>query len=1315
MNNKRISFAKIWKEGEIPYLLEFQQKSFNKFIQPEFNETPEKRKNIGLESVFREIFPIEDVHGRFELRYHYYKLDPPRYTPEESRVKDLTYGSPLKVKLELIEYNLKDITLSEEKEFLKLKDALVDNEKTHNKFYFISQDIVHPKTGNTILKAGTSITPSHLNNLPNLGIPVTITEKSVKHTISQEVYLCEIPLMTEEGNFVINGVDRVVVSQLHRSPGVFFDEVTIGEGRSSYIAEIIPYRGPWITFSIELNETLMVTLDGNRKFPVSILLRALGYVSNEQILRVLFKTKKMKVPKEEFVTSELMGKYVPCDIIDNATGEVLIEAGKRLDEEKIEKLYKKGIEEVEVIDTKKDEVPIYITNCFDKDKTQDLETALKKIYRYLRGSYPSSSETARDNFYNMYFDRRRFDLSLVGRKKINKKLGLNIPENVLSLTKEDFVETIRYLIKVIEGEGEIDDIDHLANRRVRGVGEMLENQFRIALTRLGSTIKEKMMIKEEEKITPQDLINSKQVSSVINSFFATNQLSQYMDQVNPLSELTHKRRLSALGVGGLSKETAGFEVRDVHYTHYGRICPIETPESENIGLVVSLSTFAKVNDDGFIETPYRKVVNGKVIHKPVYLDAEEEEEKVDTGKYEKMVTIGQANITLDKNDNILDQQILARRKGSFPIVNKDEIDYVDYAPMQMVSVSAALIPFLEHDDANRALMGSNMQRQAVPLIKTEAPIVGTGLEEKVARDSGAVVIAKRSGIVHKVSSYEIWIKPDEITAEPYDVYELKKFKRTTQNTCINQRPIVKEGERVKEGQIIADGYATSNGELALGANLLVAFMPYFGWNYEDAIVVSERLLKEDILTSFHIEELVCEARETKLGPEELTREYSNIPESKTRHLDERGIVVVGTEVKPDDILVGKVSPKGETELTHEEKLMLAIFGKKAEDVKDTSLRVPAGLSGIVVDTKLFSREPKKELVKSLKNEKERKLEEFKKKKIELLSKTILGEKIKSDIKDEKGNVIIQKNTVIGEKDLKKIEKNPECLKNEYPKIYEMLMELNREMEHFTKQIDHKIFIAEKGDELPPGTIKKVKVFIGQRRKLSIGDKLSGRHGNKGVVSIIVPEEDMPYLEDGTPVDVVLNPLGVPSRMNIGQIFEALLGLAAQKLGIKVASPVFDGANIDEVKEYLRKAGLPEDGQVTLYDGKTGEKFGSKITVGVMYLMKLNHMVDDKVHARATGPYSLITQQPLGGKAQAGGQRFGEMEVWALEAYGAANTLQEMLTVKSDDVTGRHKTYEAIVKGENLPKPGIPASFNVLLKELNGLGLNVQLLKKGGGE
>jgi len=1315
LKTKRVNFGKIGRGVDLPYLVEVQHASFNKFVQWEYNDRPEERPNIGLQAIFNEVFPIEDVHGRYELQFEYFKLEPPRYSPDEARLKDLSYAAPLKVRLNLIEYDIEIKELKKDKDIedilKKIKEVAKAKKegKPVNLFYKLGDDIKDPEKGIVFFKKGEDLTEEVIQKFRDLGLKsLSVMVKSVKNTIPQDVYLGELPLMTEEGNFIINGVDRILVNQLHRSPGVFFDEVDLQEGRSSYTAEIIPYRGPWITFSIELNETLMVSLDGKRKFPVTILLKALGYDSREKIFKLLFDVRKVNIPEKNLNVSELVGKYTGSDVVNPETGEVIFPAGTRLDHEKLEELYVKGVREVEIIFSKKDDTPVYIANCFSRDKTESYEDAIRKIYHYLRGTFPPSLEAARENFHLSYFDQKRFDLSPVGRKKINSKLGLDIPEDRLSLTPTDFIETVRYLLRVVEGEGEIDDIDHLGNRRVRGVGEMLENQFRIALTRLSNTVKERMMVKDEETITPQEVINMRQVSSVINSFFATNQLSQYMDQTNPLSELTHKRRLSALGIGGLTRETAGFEVRDVHYTHYGRICPIETPEGENIGLMTSLATYAKVNKDGFIETPYRKVKNGKVTNEIVYLDATEED------KY----TIAQANINIGKNGEILDEYVLARRKGGFPIVKKDEVDFVDLTPMQMVSVSASLIPFLEHDDANRALMGSNMQRQAVPLLAPEAPIVGTGNEEKVARDSGAVVVAKRSGTVVKVSATEIWIKPDEkLTVDPYDVYELKKFKRTSQNTCMNQRPLVKVGDKVKKGDIIADGPATDKGELALGHNVLIAFLPYFGWNYEDAIVISERLLKEDIFTSFHIEELDCEVRDTKLGPEEITNEIPNVSESAVRNLDENGIVRIGAEVNPGDILVGKVSPKGETELTPEEKLLRAIFGEKASDVKDSSLRVPPGLSGTVVDVVVLSREPKKDQIQKLKKEKEEKLKELKNKKKALIKEVLLGKKISVDVKNKKDKVIIKKGTTITEKHLKDIDKwaNISDIAKAYPKLGSLLQEINVMIAFTEKQMENRIHIAEKGDELPPGIIKKVKVFIGQRRKISIGDKLSGRHGNKGVVSVIVPEEDMPYLEDGTPVDIVLNPLGVPSRMNVGQVLEAHLGWAAKELGIKVATPVFDGATIEEVRDYLEKAGLPTDGKVTLYDGRTGEPFKSKVTVGYMYIMKLIHMVDDKVHARATGPYSLITQQPLGGKAQFGGQRFGEMEVWALEGYGAAHTLQEMLTVKSDDIQGRHRMYEAIVKGDNPPEPGLPASFNVLLRELNGLGLNVELIKKGGKE
>jgi len=1299
---KKKNFGKIGVVRDLPFLLEVQHRSFEKFLQRDV--PPDKRENVGLQAVFNEFFPVEDIHGRYVLEFIEYHLGRPRYTPEEAEIKGVTYAAPLRAKMRLVEFD---------------------------------------------------------------------DSKQVKNAIEQDVYLGDLPLMTERGSFIINGVQRVIVNQLHRAPGVYFEEQEIGEGRSTYTAQIIPYRGAWIEFVIEMNDTLMANLDRRRKFPATILLKALmGFryekeafakakppkdvdeekleewrkeiireawereISKREILELLF-DKKKKLPVTDVTPehSPLVGKVVAEDVVDKETGEILIEYGTEITPELVTLLQGYRIKEVTVFDVAKDEAVLIITNGFKREDIKTPNEAVSRIYQYIKGTHPPNKEIARSFFTNTYFNQKKFDLSKVGRRKINQRFNHGVPSDLLTLAPEDFIETIKYIIGLIEGRGEIDDIDHLGNRRVRGVGELLEAQFRLAFTRLVNAIKEKMIIKDTEEITPQTLINSRIVSNFIHSFFATNQLSQFMDQTNPLAETTHKRRLSALGPGGLTRETAGFEVRDVHYTHYGRICPIETPEGPNIGLITSLATYARVNEEGFIETPYRKVVNGKVTDEIVYLSAEEEDKYV----------IAQANVRIDKDGNILDEWVLARKKGTYPLVRREEVQFMDLTPKQITSVSASLIPFLEHDDANRALMGSNMQRQAVPLLQPERPLVATGVEGKVARDSGATVIAKRAGKVVKVTSDEIWIEPktpDKLSLEKFDIYKLVKFKRTNQNTTINQRPLVKEGDEVKAGQVIADGAATSGGELALGHNVLVAFLPYLGWNYEDAIVISESLLRDDKFTSIHIEEFVCEVRETKLGPEELTREVPNVAEEKLRNLDEDGIVRIGSEVEPGDILVGKVSPKGETELTPEEKLLRAIFGEKAADVKDTSLKVPPGVSGIVVDVKVLSREPMKEHreeIKRIEKEYARRVKELYRRKRERFVDLYKGKKARGKIEID-GRVILEKGEKLTEELLYELDRILESAIERYlvrktderkrmtpAKIAEILpawMKEGRELyrrvgeiiKDMTEEKDVRVDRLQRGDELPPGVLKIVKVYVGQRRKISIGDKLSGRHGNKGVIARIVPVEDMPYLEDGTPVEIVLNPLGVPSRMNVGQILETHLGWACRVLGYQAISPVFEGATIEEIKEEMKKAGLPEDGKVVLYDGRTGEPFREPVTVGYIYMMKLIHMVDDKIHARAIGPYSLITQQPLGGKAQFGGQRFGEMEVWALEAYGAAHTLQEMLTVKSDDVPGRTRMYESIIKGENPPEPGLPASFHVLIKELNGLGINVELgsnKEKGG--
>jgi DNA-directed RNA polymerase subunit beta len=1274
-----------------PDFLSVQRDSFEKFILQEYNDNPESRTDTGLESVFREVFPIEDIHGRYKIEYLYYYLDEPKYTPEQVKEKELSYSASLYGRFRLIEY--------EEPEEVEFAQEIEDFEPF----------------------------------------------REVKQSIEQDVFLASFPLMTERGDFIINGVERVIISQLHRAPGVYFEEEEVDEVRSKYNAQIIPDRGSWLKFNIKLTEAIKVNLNGRRNFPITVLIKALGYLedikvleeernkliellrekeynekhikrikeideklenvegkwnNSEQILSLFFKSEEIKIDKKA------VGRVIAKDIVAPDTGEVILQAGNKLEEDCVKKIKEAEFKKVHVFKGVEKKSIDYILNAFRKDKTKNGREAILEIYRYLRGTDAPNLRIAKDYFCSSFFDPARFNLSKVGRHVLNRKLNQNVDENLLCLVTEDFINVVKGLMELADGKKEEDDIDHLGNRRIRTVGEQLENQFRVALRRMAKTITERMVVSEDTDITPQELINSRQIKGVLNSFFATGQLSQFLDQTNPLAELTNKRRLSALGPGGLTRDTAGFAVRDVHYSHYGRICPIETPEGPNIGLITSLASISRIDEDGFIETPYRKVKKGVITDEVEYLNVNEED------KY----TIAPANLKVDKKNKIVDDYVMARRRDAYPIVKREEVDYVDLVPQQLVSVSSSLIPFLEHDDANRALMGSNMQRQAVPLIRPEAPLVGTGIEGKVAKDSGTVVLAKRNGTVIKVTADEIWIKTKEAdSVEPYDIYNLRKFERTNQDTCVNQKPIVNKGDEIKAGDVIADGGATSDGELALGQNVLVALIPYFGWNYEDAIVVSERLLKEDVFSSYHIEEYTCEVRDTKLGSEETTREIPNVSEESAANLDEEGIVRIGAKIKERDILVGKISPKGETELTPEEKLLRAIFGKKAEDVKDTSLRVPSDVHGVVIGAVVLERNARKANIDKVIEEYSSKIQELKRRKSSTVSEELLGKKTKDSIfiaskRGKKKKLLVRKNQVIKEKHLAKLEQWVDL--KAYPKMQKFIEKIDKLIEKLEKQMENALKVAERGDELAAGVNKMIKVYIGQRRRISIGDKVSGRHGNKGVVAAVIPEEDMPFMEDGTPVDVVLNPLGVPSRMNVGQILETHLGWAAEKLNMKVGSPIFEGVSIEKIKELLKEAGLPESGKVTLYDGRNGEPFEQQITVGYMYLMKLYHMIEDKHHARATGPYSLITQQPLGGKAQYGGQRFGEMEVWALEGYGAAHTLQEMLTIKSDDVEGRNKAYEAIVKGEPPPEPGLPTSFDVLIKELRGLGLNVELLKQG---
>lgn len=1086
----------------------------------------------------------------------------------------------------------------------------------------------------------------------------------------QWVYLGELPMITERGTFIINGAERVIVNQLHRSPGVFFDETVHPNGKRLYSARIIPYRGSWVEFDLDVNDVMYIHIDRRRKLPVTVMLRALGCSSNDEIIELFYDVEEVYLDGSD---TSLVGRTVATTVVEKETGEVLADINDAVSESLLGELVGKGIKNIKLFRKDRKKEARVLESTFQKDPTSSEEEALYRIYSSLRPGDPPNLETARLLLERLFFNPKRYDLGEVGRYRINQRLNIDVPLDCTVLTREDFVEIIRYLLRLRDGSGYIDDIDHLGNRRVRTVGEQLANQFSIGLSRMARTIRERMSLRDTDSITPQELVNARTVSAVINAFFGSSQLSQFMDQTNPLAELAHKRRLSALGPGGLTRERAGFEVRDVHHTHYGRMCPIETPEGPNIGLITSLSTYARINRFGFLETPYRKVENGRVTERVKYLTADEED------RY----TIAQANTPLDEEGCFVKKLVKARRRGDFMMVSPEDIDYIDVSPKQLVSVAAALIPFLEHDDANRALMGSNMQRQAVPLLKCEAPLVGTGMEKRVALDSGALVVAENSGEVIKVTADEIVVKVadgeeegDYAKFSDVDVYRLMKFRRSNQGTCISQKPLVRVGDKVAKGQVLADGAATERGELALGRNILAAFIPWSGYNFEDAIVISERLVQKDIFTSIHVEAFELQVRDTKRGVEEITREIPNVSEEAIRNLDSRGIVRVGAEVEVGDVLVGKVTPKGETELSPEERLLRAIFGEKAGDVRDASLKVPPGMKGIVIDTKLFSRKERNE--KTREEDKER---------IALLKKEVekevkrIGEARDSQIRE---------------------------LGSEAEKV-ESIKEKASEMINSVKgRLNLEIDKVNRGDELPPGIVQLVKVYVAQKRKLSVGDKMAGRHGNKGVIAKVVPVEDMPYLPDGTPVDIVLNPLGVPSRINLGQIFETHLGWAAKALGLHIETPVFDGIGLDEIKRLMEEAGLPASGKTVIYDGRTGEPLDNEVTVGYIYMMKLSHLVDDKIHARSIGPYSLVTQQPLGGKAQFGGQRFGEMEVWALEAYGAAYTLQEALTVKSDDVTGRSRTYEAIVKGENPPEPGIPESFNVLIKELESLGLDVKL-------
>jgi len=1260
--SERISFARTKAYAEYPDFLEIQIKSFQDFFQLETN--PENRFDEGLFKVFSENFPITDARNNFVLEFLDYFIDPPRYTIEECIERGLTYSVPLKAKLKLY-----------------------CTDPDHEDF----------------------------------------------ETIIQDVYLGMIPYMTPRGTFIINGAERVVVSQLHRSPGVFFGTSYHANGQQLFSARIIPFKGSWMEFTTDINSVLYAYIDRKKKLPVTTLLRAIGYESDKEILEIFNLAEEVKVSKaglKRVIGRRLAARVLRSwieDFVDEDTGEVvsiertevIIDRETELDNHHIDLIIDAGVKSILL---HKEDINIgdytLIFNTLQKDTTNSEREAVEYIYRQLRNAEPPDEETARGIIEKLFFSDKRYDLGDVGRYRINKKLNLSVPDNVKVLTKEDIISIIKHLIQLVNSKTEVDDIDHLSNRRVRTVGEQLYAQFGVGLARMARTIRERMNVRDNEVFTPTDLINAKTLSSVINSFFGTNQLSQFMDQTNPLSELTHKRRVSALGPGGLSRERAGFEVRDVHYTHYGRLCTIETPEGPNIGLISSLCVYAKINKLGFIETPYRKVSDGKIdLGKvPVYLSAEEEEAKI----------IAQASTVLDENACFVNEKVKARFQADYPIIEREKVDYIDIAPNQIASIAASCIPFLEHDDANRALMGSNMMRQAVPLVMSEAPIIGTGIEKQAAKDSRVLITAESDGVVEYVDANEIVIRYSRVEEEKLvsfddDIkrYPLTKFSRTNQNTTVNLVPIVRKGDKVSEGQILCEGYATKNGEIALGRNLMVAFMPWKGYNFEDAIVISERIVKEDVFTSIHIEEFTLEVRDTKRGVEELTNDIPNVSAEATKDLDENGLIRIGAEIKEGDILIGKITPKGESDPTPEEKLLRAIFGDKAGDVKNASLKAPPSMKGVVIDKKLFSRivrdrkskAKEKDIVKLLDDEYNHKQAELKNKLVDKLTVLVSGRSsqgVYNKFKEE----LIPKKAKFTQKFLSGIDyinvNTNEWTSDEHKNklIKELINNYSIKYKEILGIYNRKKFVATVGDDLPSGIVQMAKVYIAKKRKLRVGDKMAGRHGNKGIVAKIVREEDMPYLEDGTPVDIVLNPLGVPSRMNLGQIYETVLGWAGKKLGVNFASPIFDGADIDQINGYMRKAGLPESGRTYLYDGGTGERFDQPATVGYIYMLKLHHLVDDKMHARSIGPYSLITQQPLGGKAQFGGQRFGEMEVWAIEAFGASNILQEILTVKSDDVIGRAKAYETIVKGENMPVPGIPESFNVLVHELRGLGLNV---------
>ena len=1262
---ERLNFSSIVNRTEYPDFLDIQIKSFQDFFQLETKS--EERGDEGLYNTFMENFPITDSRNQFVLEFLDYFVDPPRYAIEECIERGLTYSVPLKARLKLY------CTDPEHEDF---------------------------------------------------------------ETIVQDVYLGTIPYMTPSGTFCINGAERVVVSQLHRSPGVFFGQSFHANGTKLYSARVIPFKGSWIEFATDINQVMYAYIDRKKKLPVTTLFRAIGFERDKDILEIFDLAEEVKVSKsglKKYLGRKLAARVLNTwheDFVDEDTGEVVsierneivLDRDTILDKENIEEILEADVKTI-LLHKESTEQGDYaiIHNTLQKDPTNSEKEAVEHIYRQLRNAEPPDEETARGIIDKLFFSDQRYSLGEVGRYRMNKKLGLDIGMDKQVLTKEDIITIIKYLIELINSKAEIDDIDHLSNRRVRTVGEQLSQQFGVGLARMARTIRERMNVRDNEVFTPIDLINAKTLSSVINSFFGTNQLSQFMDQTNPLAEITHKRRLSALGPGGLSRERAGFEVRDVHYTHYGRLCPIETPEGPNIGLISSLSVYAKVNSMGFIETPYRKVTDGVVDIKnePTYLSAEEEEEKL----------IAQATVKVDENGKILHDKVIARMEGDFPVIEPTAVNYTDVAPNQISSISASLIPFLEHDDANRALMGSNMMRQAVPLLLPQAPIVGTGLERQVASDSRVLINAEGEGEVLYVDANEIKIKyarTEDEAKVSFDsdikTYQLVKFRKTNQGTSINLKPIVVKGDKVTKGQVLCEGYATQKGELALGRNMKVAFMPWKGYNFEDAIVISEKVVREDIFTSIHIDEYSLEVRDTKLGNEELTNDIPNVSEEATKDLDENGMIRVGAEVKPGDILIGKITPKGESDPTPEEKLLRAIFGDKAGDVKDASLKASPSLNGVVIEKKLFARAVKdkrkraqdKDDILALEAQYDRKFDDLKDVLIEKLFNIVNG-KTAQGIFNDLGEEVLPKGKKFTLKMLNAVDDYAHLVSGKWTTddhtnqlVADLIHNYKIKENDLQGSLRREKFTISVGDELPAGIIKLAKVYIAKKRKLKVGDKMAGRHGNKGIVARIVRQEDMPFLEDGTPVDIVLNPLGVPSRMNIGQIYETVLGWAGQKLNRTYATPIFDGATIDQINEFTDEAGIPRYGHTYLYDGGTGQRFDQPATVGVIYMLKLGHMVDDKMHARSIGPYSLITQQPLGGKAQFGGQRFGEMEVWALEAYGASSTLREILTVKSDDVIGRAKTYESIVKGEPMPDPGLPESFNVLMHELKGLGLDIRL-------